>query len=146
ADQLGLQAPFLALAAVAAVVFVALLAWGTDDASYGHEPLMATLAKARGDRVVLGSMVVIGLIGVVGGGVNLLVPLGLKAQGYSAGDTGLVLTGASIVFVAVSVVVTRLGNRAVSLWVAGMAALLYAAVMTLTVASASALVLVCFAI
>ena len=146
ADQFGLRAPFLVLAAVAVVVFAALLAWGTDDASYGHEPLMGTLAKARRDRVVLGSMVVIGLIGVVGGGVNLLVPLGLKAHGYSAGDTGLVLTGASIVFVAVSLVVTKLGHRAVSLWVAGMAALLYAAVMTLTVASASAPILVCFAI
>jgi predicted MFS family arabinose efflux permease len=146
ADQFGLRAPFLVLAIATAVVFVALLIWGTDDASYGHEPLMATLAKARRDRVVLGSLVVIGLIGLVGGGVNLLVPLGLKAHGYTAGDTGLVLTGASIVFVAVSLVVTRLGHRAVSLWVAGLAAVFYAAVMTLTVASESALVLVCFAI
>jgi predicted MFS family arabinose efflux permease len=146
ADQLGLRAPFLVLAAVSTVVFAALLVWGTDDASYGHEPLMATLTKARRDRVVLGSLVVIGLIGVVGGGVNLLVPLGLKAQGYSAGDTGLVLTGSSIVFVAVGLVVTRLGGRAVSLWVAGMASLLYAAVMTLTLVGTSALVLVSFAI
>jgi predicted MFS family arabinose efflux permease len=146
ADRFGLRAPFIALAVVGAAVFVAMLAADAEDASYGHEPLLATLSKARNDRVVLGSMVVIGLVGLVSGGVNLLVPLGLKADGYSAGDTGLVLTGASIVFVAASLVVTKLGSRAVSLWVAGMAALLYAAVMTLTVASASALVLVAFAI
>ncbi len=146
ADQLGLRAPFLVLAGVSALVFGAMLLSEADDASYGHEPLMATLAKARNDRIVLGSMVVIGLVGVVSGGVNLLVPLGLEADGYSAGDTGLVLTGASIVFVAVSLVVTRLGGRAVSLWVAGLAALLYASVMSLAVASASALALVSFAI
>jgi predicted MFS family arabinose efflux permease len=146
ADQFGVRAPFFVLAVVAAVVFAAMLVSGGDDASYGHTPLVATLTKARRDTVVLGSIVVIGLVGVVSGGVNLLVPLGLEADGYSAGDTGLVLTGASIVFVTASLVVTRLGRRAVSLWVAGVAALLYAFVMSLAVASASALMLVTFAI
>ncbi len=146
ADHFGLRAPFLVFAVAAAAVAVALFVWGTDDTRYGHEPLTATLGKVRRERVVLGSLVVMFVVGVTGGGVNLLVPLGLKANGFSAGDTGLVFTGASVVFVLTSTVVTRLGGRAVTLRMAGVSAVLYGAVMGLAVISSATAALVGFAI
>jgi predicted MFS family arabinose efflux permease len=146
ADHLGLRAPFLVLAGAAAVVTLALFVWGTDDTSYGHEPLLATLRKARRERVFLGSLLVMVVIGLTGGGVNVLVPLGLKANGFSAGETGLVFTGASTVFVLTSVAVNRLGGRVVSLRIVGLAALLYGAVMGLAIISMTSAALVGFAI
>ena len=146
ADRFGLRAPFIVLAIMAALVTVGLLVWSTEGGSYGHEPLFATLRKARGDRVVLGALVVMVAVGATGGGVNVLVPLGLKADGFSAGETGIVFTGASTLFVAASVVVNRLGGRGVSLRVAGLAALLYAGTMGLTVVSLASAALVTFAI
>jgi len=146
ADQFGLRAPFLVLAVLSAAITVGLFVWSTEDASYGHEPLFATLRKARRERVVIGSLVVMVAVGTTGGGVNVLVPLGLKANGLSAGDTGLVFTGSSTLFVIASIAVTRLGGRGVSLRVAGCGALLYGAVMGLAVVSLSSAALVTFAV
>jgi len=146
ADHFGLRAPFLVLAVLSAVITVSLFAWGTEETSYGHEPLFATLRKARRERVVIGSLVVMVALGVTGGGVNVLVPLGLKANGYSAGETGLVFTGASTLFVISCIAVTRLGARGVSLRIAGCGALLYGGVMGLAVVSLSSAALVTFAV
>ncbi len=146
ADHFGLRAPFLVLAVLSAVITLSLFVWRTEDASYGHEPLFATLRKARRERVVIGALVVMVVVGTTGGGVNVLVPLGLKANGFSAGDTGLVFTGSSTVFVIASIAVTRLGLRGVSLRIAGLGALLYGGVMGLAVASLSSAALVTFAV
>jgi MFS family permease len=128
------------------VITASLFVWSTEGASYGHEPLFATLRKARRERVVIGSLVVMVAVGTTGGGVNVLVPLGLKADGFSAGQTGLVFTGASTLFVIASIAVTRLGLRGVSLRVAGCGAILYGGVMGLAVVSLSSAALVTFAV
>jgi predicted MFS family arabinose efflux permease len=146
ADRFGLRAPFFVLAVISAVITVGLLVWSTDGASYGHEPLFATLRKARRERVVIGALVVMVVVGTTGGGVNVLVPLGLKANGFSAGETGVVFTGASTLFFIASIGVTRLGARGVSLRIAGYGALFYGAVMGLAVVSLSSAALVTFAV
>ncbi len=146
ADHFGLRAPFIVLAIAAALVTAGLFVWSTEGGTHGHEPLFATLRKARGDRVVLGALVVMVAVGATGGGVNVLVPLGLKADGFSAGETGIVFTGASTLFVAGSIAVNRLGGRGVSLRVAGLAALLYAGTIGLTVVSLASVALVTFVI
>jgi MFS family permease len=80
----------------------------------------------------------------MGGGINLLVPLELRHNGFSSSSLGLVLSGSSAIFVLGSAVVTRLGSRAVTLGVAGAAALLYGASSLIPVASASSAALVAF--
>ena len=53
------------------------------------------LELARRDELVLAGIAIIVLIGLVGGGVNLLVPLQLRENGVSAGEIGLLFSAAS---------------------------------------------------
>ena len=59
---------------------------------------------------MLAGIAIIVLIGLVGGGVNLLVPLQLRENGVSAGEIGLLFSVASAVYTVVSAVVARLGH------------------------------------
>ncbi len=145
ADRFGVRAPFLVLAACTAVVTLAILkSTDRDDVRYGHERLAETLRKARHERIVLGSLLVMVLVGSVNGGLNLLVPLQLRADGLSAGATGLALSASSALFVLFSAAVIRLGARAVTLRIVGIAALLYGGTMLLVVASTSTAALIGF--
>jgi MFS family permease len=143
ADRFGVRAPFIVLAvAIGATTFA--LRGERVDTRYGHEPLAHTLRQAVRDPVLLGGLVVMALVGVTGGGVNLLVPLELRSHGISAAAIGLAFSGSSAIFVLVSVLVTRMGARVVRLRFVGAAALLYGGSMLLGVASASTAVLVLF--
>ncbi len=144
ADWLGVRAPFLVLAAVAAVVTVALLRGHTRDTPFRHQPLRETLHAARRDRVVLAAVAVIVLVGVMSGALNLLVPLVLRANGFSSGATGVVISLSSAVFVLGSVLITRRGTPAVTLGRVGVAALLYAGVTLIPVVATSSAALIVF--
>jgi hypothetical protein len=112
----------------------------------GHarrEPLGHTLGKAGRDSVLLGSIVVMGVVGLVGGSINLLVPLELRGEGLGPGATGLAMSASSLVFVAASVYVARRPG-ALSLRFVGAAAVLYGLTMLLVTADSSAPSLITF--
>jgi predicted MFS family arabinose efflux permease len=144
ADHFGVRVPFLVLGAACGLVTLSFAAGDTHETPYRREPLGDTLRAARRDRVVVAGVAVILLVGTMGGGINLLVPLELRHNGFSSTSLGLVLSGSSAIFVLGSAVVTRLGSRVVTLGVAGTAALLYGASSLIPVASASSAALVAF--
>jgi MFS family permease len=125
ADRYDTGTPFLAAGAGAAVVTVVLAVAGPrTTGSVPRHDLRQVLRVAGRSELVLGGLAIIVLIGVVGGGVNLLVPLQLRDNGVSAGEIGLVFSAASALYTVAAAVVTRLGARAVSLRVSAAAALL----------------------
>jgi ACDE family multidrug resistance protein len=144
ASAFGVRAPFFVLAAAAAVATIALARAGGHETTFRHEPLLQTLRVARRNRIVLASCVVMVLIELTNGGVNLLAPLALRREGFSSGRIGLVFSASSLVFVAASLILTRLGGRAVSLRVVGVAALLYGATILVVVGGTSSALIVAF--
>ena len=109
-----------------------------------RQRLREMLGVARRDELVLAGIAIIVLIGLVGGGVNLLVPLQLRENGVSAGEIGLLFSVASAVYTVVSAVVARLGTRSATLRVGGAAALLTGLSIVLVLASSSTLAAVAF--
>jgi MFS family permease len=144
ANEFGVRAPFLALAAASTIVTIALLRGGGADSPYRHEPVVKTLQAAGRSRIVVGSAALMVLLGVTGGGVNLLVPIELRGNGLSPAAIGLAFTVSSAIFVCISALVTRAGARAVALRVVGIAALCYAGTMTFVVAGTSNAAIVTF--
>ena len=142
ASWLGVRAPFYVLAAVTALACVAFAFSTGHDTPFRHEPWLTTFSVVRRDRLVLASCVVMLLIGLMNGGINLLAPLELERNGLSSGVTGLVYSGSSALFVAASIVLTRLGGRAVSARLIGLGAILYGMTLLLvTTGSTSAQVI-----
>ena len=145
ADRFETGTPFVALAVVAAVVtstlFFAAPA-ATDDVT--QQPLRDVLRLVRSDELVLAGIAIIVLIGLVGGGVNLLVPLQLRENGASSAEIGLLFSAASLVYTVVSAIVARLGARAATLRVGGYAALLTGTTIALVLVSDSTLAAVAF--
>jgi MFS family permease len=144
ANEFGVRAPFLALAAASTIVTIALLRGGGADSPYRHEPVVKTLQAAGRSRIVVGSAALMVLLGVTGGGVNLLVPIELRGNGLSPAAIGLAFTVSSAIFVCISALVTRVGAKAVALRVVGIAALCYAGTMTFVVAGTSTPAIVTF--
>ena len=145
ADRFDIGVPFLVIGAVGAVVTAALLLSDPGTSlERTQRPLLGTLRAARRDELVLGGVALLMLLGFVSGGVNLLVPLHLRANGVSAGAIGLVFSAASGLFTVVSAVVARLGERAVSLKTGGVSALLLGLSILLLVASGSTAAAVAF--
>lgn len=144
-DSYDPNAPFLPLAAAAAVVTAALVAAPPAAGTHAaRQSLGATVRAVRADELVLGGLVIMALIGFVAGGINLLVPLRLEEHGVSATRIGILFSVASGIYTLVSAVVARRGERAVSLRLAGIAALATAATLGLLVASGSAAAAVAF--
>lgn len=144
AHALGLRAPFLFASVAAAVVAAALARSGIEDSAKTRQPVAETLQTARRDRVILGSALVITLVGVLGGGVNLLVPLQLERNGLSSAATGLVFSASSAIFVLASAFVARAGGRFVTLRAVGAAAVLYALSMLFVIGASSTAAIVAF--
>lgn len=144
ASALGLRAPFIALAGAAALAALAFSRTTSHETSFRQEHVTAAFSAIRRDRIVLASCVVMAFIGLMNGGVNLLAPLELGHNGFSSGETGLVLSGSSAVFVAVSIVITRLGTRAVTVRAVGLAALLYGGTTLLVTAGTSSVLIIAF--
>jgi len=137
-DALGPGAPFLVAAGAGALVTAALarrppLAAGMSTT----DTTLASLAAAGRDALVLASLAVMVVLGFVAGGVSLLVPLELRRNGLSAGEIGLALSAASVLFTLVSALVARLGSRVVTLGTAGSAALAYGLTFLLLLLSGS---------
>ena len=84
------------------------------------------------------------LIGLVGGGVNLLVPLQLRENAISAAQIGLLFSVASAVYTVVSAGVARLGARSATSSRGGYAALLTGISFLLVIASSSTVAAVAF--
>ena len=138
ADRYDTGTPFLVAAVGAAAVTVALMVAAPFAApSPPRQHLRELLSLARRDTLVLAGIAIIVLIGLVGGGVNLLVPLQLKENGVSAGEIGLLFSAASAIYTVVSAIVARLGDRAATLKVGGVAALLTGLSIVLVLVSGS---------
>jgi predicted MFS family arabinose efflux permease len=82
--------------------------------------------------------------GLIGGVVNLLVPLQLRQNGVSVASIGLLFGVAAAAFIASSAVTARFGDRAARNEVAVVVSLMAAAVMVLPAAAASTAALVAF--
>src|SRR6187402_1548393 len=145
ADRFETGTPFVLLAVGAAAVTISLFTVPavhvTDVAT---QSLRVTLRVVRRDELVLAGIAIIVLIGLVGGGVNLLVPLQLKSNGVSAAQIGLLFSVASLVYTVVSAVVARLGERSATLRVGGVSALLTGTTIVLVLVSPSTVTAVAF--
>lgn len=138
ADRYSTGTPFLLVAVAAAVVTAALVvAAPATPTRPPTQRLREMLSAARRDELVLAGIGIIVLIGLVGGGVNLLVPLQLRENDVSAGEIGLLFSAASAVYTVVSAVVARMGARSATLRVGGTAALLTGFSLVLVVLSGS---------
>jgi MFS family permease len=145
ADRYDTGTPFLVVGVAAALVTAFLVVAGpAATGKVTRQRLRETLAAARRDELVLAGIAIIVLIGLVGGGINLLVPLQLRENGVSAGEIGLLFSAASAVYTVVSAVVARMGSRAATLRVGGAAALLTGVSIFLVLGSSSTLAAVAF--
>ncbi len=145
AERYDTGTPFLVAAVGAAAVTAALVvAAPLVEVSPPRQRLRDLLRAARRDELVLAGIAIIVLIGLVGGGVNLLVPLQLRDNGVSAAEIGLLFSVASAVYTVVSAAVARLGDRAASLRVGGVAALLTGLSIALVLVSGSTVAAVAF--
>jgi len=145
ADRYETGTPFVALAVVAALVTSSLFfaaPAATKDVT--QQPLSEVMRLVRRDELVLAGIAIIVLIGLVGGGVNLLVPLQLRENGVSSAEIGLLFSAASLVYTVVSAIVARLGARSATLRVGGFAALLAGLSIVLVLTSSSTLAAVAF--
>ncbi len=145
ADRFDSGTPFLILAVAAAFVTAALvIAAPAATGEVTRQPLRDVVRAARRDELVLAAIGIIVVIGIVGGGVNLLVPLQLRENDVSAGQIGLLFSAASAVYTITSAVVARLGERSATLRVGGVAALFTGLTIVLVLASSSTLAAVAF--
>jgi len=144
-DAFELGTPFLILAAVAAVA-TASLALDRGETSWVHERRSPREAMSAGRRegYVLAAVLLMALLGMVNGSINLLVPLELRGDGLSAGEIGLWFSISSVIFLVGTLVVTRLAGRGAGLRLAGVAALCYALLILLPVATGTTAVLLAF--
>jgi MFS transporter, DHA1 family, solute carrier family 18 (vesicular amine transporter), member 1/2 len=151
AGQFGLAVPFLVIAVVAAIVTVALAAAPgvpAESQPWLEEstPVLGTLRRARGNRLVVGSIAIMVLAGFSSSVANLLVPLLLRANGLSVSAIGGVLAGAALLYIVVSMCVARLGVRAAKLAVAGAASFGLCLALALPILSGATLALAAFAL
>lgn len=120
AERAGVAAPFLLIAAVAAVVVVP-LAIGSGNpperAPVDPQPLaprtsiasLVTLLRRPGVGAAAGGLIV---SGAVSGVSQLLITIGLHHYGLSTGRIGLAFTAGAVCYIAVSAWIVRLGERA----------------------------------
>jgi MFS family permease len=146
ADQFGIGTPFFVLGGFTVLTSLFLVRYGGTDSLPVRESLAETLEKARRSRIVLGSIVLMLVVGFVNGSVNLLDPLGLRDNGLSAGTIGTILSGGSIAFVIFSVGVTRMGGRIVTLKAAGFAGGAYGLLMLFPAMSSTTAAIVAFVV
>jgi MFS family permease/SAM-dependent methyltransferase len=145
ADRFETGTPFVVLAIAAAAVTISLFAVPSVHVTdVITQSLRDTLRVVRHDELVLAGIAIIVLIGLVGGGVNLLVPLQLKANGVSAAEIGLLFSAASAVYTVVSAIVARLGERSATLRVGGVSALLTGMTIVLVLVSPSTVAAIAF--
>ena len=127
ADQVGLSAPFVTVAGLAAALTLAL----SFQPAQTMRPACQRPARSvrdltrlvRGNSGILTGAAVLAIAGAVSGVTQLLVPLQLHHAGFSASATGLAFSAAAGVYIAVSAFVLRLGRRATTVRAATLAGL-----------------------
>jgi MFS family permease len=144
-EHLGRNAAFLIVALAMGLVGAATQIWTRDTR---HEqsalPLLATVNAVRHEPLVIGGLTLVGLLGFVFGTVNVLIPLQLSANGLSSSQVGLAFSATAVVFVAVSLVVARLGARAVTVRVAAIAVFAQAGLLAIPIVSLTTVAMVSF--
>jgi MFS family permease len=145
-QRFGLAAPFTVAAVATLAVMVALMLdpSGSGGAVEVTQPLVSIVRAAVSDHGVLVSVVLMSLGGLIGGVVNLLVPLQLHQNGMSTASIGLLFGVSAAAFIASSAVTARFGDRAARNEVAVVVSLMAAAVMVLPALGATTAVLVAF--
>ena len=112
ASALGIRAPFIIFAGIAAVLAAAAAlpaeVRGGEHAEVGLRELFVLGARSR--LLAAGAIVML-LVATTSGVIETLVPLKLGHEGYSAGQIALVLGVAGLVSVASNLTVGRIFNR-----------------------------------
>ena len=145
-QRYGLAAPF----AVAAAVTVILGAWlALEPSGSGRSPAPAqatvrALAAAMRERRVSASLALMGLGGLLGGAVNLLVPLQLHQNGVTTAAIGAAFAASAVLFIASSAAVAHLGDRAAQAGVGAVATAIAAAILVIVLVSTSTAAVVAF--
>ena len=113
AGDFGLTAPFVAIGATAAVVALALARSPVAvRPEVVERPNLHTMFRAlRGNRHVLGAVVLMTAAGSSISLANLLVPLRLRGNGVSVTAIGAILGVGALVYIVAGVVAARLGKR-----------------------------------
>jgi predicted MFS family arabinose efflux permease len=146
-DRFGLGAPFT-LAAVVTAVLVGALALQTSGTghrdAHASAPAGGAVRAAVRDRLVVASLVLMGLGGMIGGAVNLLAPLELHRDGVAATGIGAAFAASAVLFIGCSAVVAHIGDRAVRAGVGAAACACAAAVLLIPLASTSSTSVVAF--
>lgn len=137
--------PFAILAGAGVMLTIALARVPAGEEALPRErSLLASLRELRIDPRILAAFLVMALVGLNGGTVRLLVPIELDAAGLSEAAVGRLFSAASFAFLLTSVLVARIGDRAVTLTSCAVVASLAGAVLLLPIASTGAVVLVIF--
>jgi MFS family permease len=145
-QRYGLAAPFAVLAAVTAALTVALAAGRAEGGRTAPpaEPTGRALRIAFTDRRVGASLALMGLGGLLGGAVNLLVPLQLHRNGMATASIGVAFAVSAVLFIGSSAFVANLGDRAVRPGVGAAATATAAATLGIVLGSASTVAVVAF--
>jgi predicted MFS family arabinose efflux permease len=120
AERFALGAPFWALGAATLAMTLVLLVMPSDvgRAPEPSPPLADMLRAAGADTMMMTSIVLTLAVSMMWMTADLLVPLRLDAQGFSAADIGVALSLASVAFVTMSVFTARHADRYASTRVA----------------------------
>jgi MFS family permease len=142
AEHVGRGAPWAVVSGATVLVVIALAASNPGrSVAHEHLPLRHITGKMRSEPLLVGAVAIMLLGGVGDGIVNLIAPLQLSDNGLSEGRIGLWFSIGAAIFIVVSAVTTRMGERAVSLRAAAFFAALQAAILLpVLVSSATAVV------
>ncbi|HEX5250483.1 MAG TPA: MFS transporter [Gaiellales bacterium] len=146
-DRYGLAAPFTVAAVVTGLIVTAL---ALETSGTGHREASKDIAAggavlaALHDRLVVTSLVLMALGGMIGGAVNLLVPLELHRDGVTAAGIGAAFAASAVLFIGISAGVAHLGDRAVRASVGAAACAFAAAIMLIPLASTASASVVVF--
>jgi predicted MFS family arabinose efflux permease len=145
-QRFGLAAPFTVAAAVTALLTAGLAFEGSASgrAIATEQATLHALAAAARERRVMASLALMGLGGLLGGVVNLLVPLQLHRNGVATASIGAAFGASAVLFIASSAAVAHLGERAAQPGVGAVAAALAGVTMILVLLSSSTVVVVAF--
>jgi MFS family permease len=145
-QRFGLAAPFTVAAAITALLAAGLALEGSASgrAVTSERATFRALTGAARERRVTASLALMGLGGLLGGVVNLLVPLQLHRNGVATASIGAAFGASAVLFIASSAAVAHLGERAAQAGVGATAAALAAATLILVLVSRSTVVVVAF--
>ena len=147
-QRYGLAAPFAVAAAITALLGagLALDRSGTGRSAAPAQATARAIIAAMRERRVTASLALMGLGGLLGGAVNLLVPLQLHQNGVTTAAIGAAFAASAVLFIASSAVVAQLGDRAARASVGAGATAIAAAILLIVLVSTSTAAVVAFLI